>query len=109
MKEYEVKVTEYAENELRGIAQYILNELKAPQAAINTLQAIRKEIKTLNRMPARIHQTPEEPWKSFGIRRMPVRNFYVYFWIDDEAFRVQVTNVVYAGRDQKKQLGIVRK
>ena len=59
MQEYEVKVTEYAEDALRGIGQYILNELKAPQAAINTLQAIRKEIKTLNHMPSRVHLTVE--------------------------------------------------
>lgn len=107
MQEYEVKVTQYAENALRSIGQYILNELLAPQAAVNTLQTIRKEIKTLNIMPARVHLTPEEPWRSFGIRRMTVKNFYVYFWIDDAAFRVQVTNVVYIGRDQKKQLEIM--
>lgn len=104
MHNYEVRVTEYAENALREIGLYILNEFSAPQAAINTLKTIRKEIETLNIMPERIHLTPEEPWMSLGIHRMTVKNFYVYFWIDTDANRVQITNVVYVGRDQKKQL-----
>ena len=35
---------------------------------------------------------------------MRVKNFYVYFWIDEENLRVQVTDVIYVARDQKKQL-----
>lgn len=107
MQEYEVKVTEYVEDALRGIGQYILKELQAPQAAVNTLQAIRKEIKSLNKMPTRVHLTPEVPWRSYGVRRLRVKNYYVYFWIDEDEFRVQVTHVVYVGRNQKNQLEIM--
>lgn len=55
-------------------------------------------------MPERIKLTEEEPWRSEGIHRMRVRNYYVYFWIDDENDRVQVTSVIYVARDQAAQL-----
>ena len=55
-------------------------------------------------MPHRVHRTPEEPWHSEGIRRMPVGSFYVYFWVDEERKRVQVTDVIYMKRDQQRQL-----
>ncbi len=35
---------------------------------------------------------------------MPVKNYLVYFWIDEETRSVQVTAVVYGRRDQRRQL-----
>jgi plasmid stabilization system protein ParE len=101
---YTVKVTPYAQSALREIGQYIALNLQSPQNAVQTLSAIRKEIKSLDLMPARFARTPDEPWGSKGVRRMQVRNFYVYFWIDEERKVVQVTNVIYVGREQKTQL-----
>ena len=48
--------------------------------------------------------TPEEPWHSVGIRRMLVKNYNIYFWIDDEKSIVQITDVLYGRRNQPKQL-----
>ncbi len=31
---------------------------------------------------------------------MRVKNYYVYFWIDEENSKVQVTAVIYVARDQ---------
>ncbi len=33
-----------------------------------------------------------------------VKNFLVYFWIDEEKGKVQVTAIIYGRRDQTKQL-----
>ena len=104
MQEYEVRITEHAEESLREIVAYIWEELMVPQTAIDLLQTIRQEIKKLSYMPSRIHLTPEEPWRGYGVRRMRAKNFYVYFWIDEENLRVQVTDVIYVARNQKKQL-----
>ena len=107
MRKYEVKITSHAKESLHNISQYILKELQAPQAAEKTMVAIRSQIYTLDVMPTRIPITDEEPWRNYGIRRMRVKNFYVYFWIDEDEHRVQVTNVVFVGRDQRKQLEIM--
>ena len=46
----------------------------------------------------------EEPWRSEGIRKIVVKNFLVYYWIDDKCNKVQVTAVIYSKRDQIEQL-----
>ncbi len=55
-------------------------------------------------MPARIPLTAEEPWHSQGIHKMVVKNFLVYFWIDDKNLCVWVTAVIYGRRNQRQQL-----
>ena len=46
----------------------------------------------------------EEPWRSEAIRKIVVKNFLVYYWIDDKCNKVQVTAVIYSKRDQIGQL-----
>jgi toxin ParE1/3/4 len=104
MVEYQVKVTKHAENAMREIAQYISRELMNETAAINHLQLFQKEIKALSNMPESIKLIPEQPWHDEGIRRKRVKNFYICFWIDADAKKVQVTDVIYVGRDQSRQL-----
>ena len=101
---YVVEITPYAEDALREIGQYIAINLQSVQNAIRTLSMIREEIKNLRFMPARVPLTPDEPWRSEGVHRMLVKNFYVYFWIEDLNKVVRVIHVVYVGRDQKTQL-----
>ncbi|MEW6622045.1 MAG: hypothetical protein AB1420_02755 [Bacillota bacterium] len=35
---------------------------------------------------------------------MPVKNFFIYFWNDEENSKVQVAAVIYGKHDQLKQL-----
>ncbi|MBQ9436989.1 MAG: type II toxin-antitoxin system RelE/ParE family toxin [Lachnospiraceae bacterium] len=108
MKTYTVRITRQAREHLRGIKKHIAEELLAPDAAKNTISAIKKEIKSLDKMPERIKLTDEEPWRSEGIHRMRVKNYYVYFWIDEENSKVQVTSVIYVARDQAAQLVLMK-
>lgn len=109
MKTYTIRITRQAREHLRSIKAYITNELLAPEAADNTISRLKKEIKSLSRMPERIKLTEEEPWRSEGIHRMRVKNYYVYFWIDEESSTVQVTAVIYVARDQAAQLDLMDK
>ena len=36
--------------------------------------------------------------------RLLLKNFLIYYWVDDENNRVQVTAVIYSRRDQIRQL-----
>ena len=101
---YEVRITRHAEASMREIAHYIAYDLLAPDAAVNLLMAFQHEIGKLDHTPHRVHLTPEEPWHSAGVRRLAVRGFYVYFWVDEEHRRVQVIDVIYMKRDQLRQL-----
>lgn len=78
MKSYSVRITRQAREHLRGIKSYIANELPAPEAAANAIAGLKKGVKNLSTMPERIKLTEEEPWRSQGIHRMRVENYYVY-------------------------------
>lgn len=51
-------------------------------------------------MPSRYHLAEEEPWHTKGIRKMSVKNFLVYYLIDEEKKAVWATAVIYGRRDQ---------
>ena len=104
MKQYAVRITRQARAHLRGIKKYIEEELLEPDVARSTIDSLKEEIKSLSHMPARIKLTDEEPWRSEGVRKIVVKNFLIYFWVDDENMRVQVTAVIYQRRDQLARL-----
>ena len=101
---YNVRITAHAIEALREISDYISSELANPEAAVKLLKILKTQINKLSFMPHRIKLTPEEPWHSEGIHRIQVKNFYIYFWIDERQKLVQITDVIYAGRDQEEQL-----
>ena len=101
---YQVKVTTQAQEHMQELVCYITQELHAPEAAMHLLDSLESAISSLSRMPRSVALTEEEPWHSYGIHKLPVKNFLVYFWIDEAARKVQVTAVIYGRRDQVRQL-----
>ena len=104
MDEYRIRITRQARDQLREIRRYIEYELLAPIAAKNTIAAIKAKMQSLTHMPSRIHLTPEQPWHDQGVRRDRVKNYYIYFWIDEQNKSVQIIGVIYVQRDQSRQL-----
>jgi len=100
-KKYKIIITPFAEDSMREIAQYITYDLLAPTSAVRLLRKFQEEIGKLDFMPERVHLTPEEPWRSYGVRRLLVKNFYIYFWIDENKSTVRITDVSYVRRDQE--------
>ena len=76
----------------------------APEAADNLLDDLKASILKLSVLPKKYPLIEEEPWRSEGVRKIVVKNFLVYYWIDEEYNKVQVTAVIYSKRDQIKQL-----
>ena len=104
MDAYRIILTPDAEEDMRELRSYIADVLSARNTALAYVQAVRKEIRSLSEMPARYRSVDEEPWHSRGIRRLIVKNSYVYYRIDEAAKKVLILNVVYARRDQLKAL-----
>ena len=104
MELYKIIVTPDAAANLTELRYYIANILMAPDAALRHIRLIRTEIAKLKQFPARISPVHEEPWHSRGIRFLIVKNFYVYYRIDENARTVFILNVVYSKRDQLKVL-----
>lgn len=102
--QYTIKITSQAQEQLREILHYIAFELEAPDAAVQMLDKLQKDIASLSYFPNRIALTEEEPWHSMGIHRMPVKNYLVYFWINEAEKKVQVTAILFNRRNQNEQL-----
>mgnify|MGYP001625432077 FL=1 len=104
MKQYTVMLTTQASNQILEYASYIQNELLNPQAARKFVKDLREAIAGLDTMPQRHPQLEEESWRSQGVRKMIVRGYLVYFWINEQTAVVHVVAVIYGRRDQFAQL-----
>ena len=107
--EYEVRITLQAQAHLREIRDYIAQKLLAPEAAKNTVQRLGTVMASLSQMPNRVPLIEEEPWRSEGVRVRAVKNFLIYFWVNEAEKTVQIIAVIYARRDQTSvlsQLGL---
>ena len=101
---YQIHITKYAFHQIEEIKQYISCALFAPQPAKNLLLLMEKAISSLEQMPSRNPLVKEERWSKQGIRRLVVRNFLIYYRVDEETMRVVIIAVVYGRRDQLDQL-----
>lgn len=104
MDEYKIKVTRQAKEHLALIREYIATELKEPAIAKRILELLRSEIMSLQTMPYRVKCIDEQPWGELGFRKIRVKNYYIYFWVDENRKEVQILAVIYVRRDQAKQL-----
>lgn len=101
---YEVRLTIEAENDLRGIFEYIAFELQSPQNAAGQLDRLEQSIMVLDQMPERFRVYEKEPWHSRNLRIMPVDNYLVFYIPNHRELTVKVMRVMYGGRDIPKQL-----
>ncbi|MBQ0102097.1 MAG: type II toxin-antitoxin system RelE/ParE family toxin [Firmicutes bacterium] len=101
---YKVKLTPHAIGQLKETIGYISKQLLVPDVALAWSNRLQKEISGLDTLPLRYPLVENEPWKSYGIRKMPVENFIVYYLPEEETETVWVTAVVYGRRDQQNAL-----
>lgn len=55
-------------------------------------------------MPYRVKLIEEVPWREMGFRKIRVKNYYIYFWVNDDTKEVNIIAVIYVRRDQAQQL-----
>lgn len=101
---YEVITTDEAEADLRSIYKYIAFELLSPDNAAGQLGRLEEHIVGLEEFPEKFRHYEKEPWRSRGLRVMPVDNYLVFYIPDKDAGIVTVIRVMYAGRDVDSQL-----
>lgn len=101
---YSVKISAQAEEDLKRIFEYIAFDLMSLQNANAQLGRLESNILKLKEMPERFKAYDKEPWKTRGLRIMPVDNYLVFYIPDKETQTVTVIRVMYGGRDTDKQL-----
>ncbi|MCD7717261.1 MAG: type II toxin-antitoxin system RelE/ParE family toxin [Lachnospiraceae bacterium] len=101
---YAVEISRQAETDLREIYEYIAFDLQAPENAGGQIERLETCISGLSYMPQRFRGYEKEPWKSRGLRVVPVDNYLVFYIADDNTETVTIIRVMYGGRDVDSQL-----
>ena len=101
---FSIVFSKQAEDDLKGIFEYISISLQAIENAIGQLDRLEKSILGLQEMPKRFPQYKREPWKSRGLRMMPVDNYIVYYIPNEVTQTITIVRVMYAGRNITEQL-----
>lgn len=101
---YKIKITKQAKEHLLLIREYIATELNEPGIAKKMLELLKAEMYSLETMPHRAKYIDEKPWRDLGFRKIRVKNYYIYFWIDEQEKEVNILAIIYVRREQNKQL-----
>lgn len=101
---YEIELTKQAQADLEGIYEYIALTLLSPENAEGQLERLEGSILSLDHMPLRFREYDTEPWRSKGVRIMPVDNYVVLYVPDGAKGMVTVIRVMYGGRDIDREL-----
>ena len=104
MEKNKIKVTRQAKEHLALIREYIATELKEPIIAKRMLEQLKAEMMSLQTMPYRVKLIDEQPQGKLGFRKIRVKNYYIYFWVDEDRKEIQILAVIYVRRDQAGQL-----
>lgn len=89
---------------MRSIYEYIAFELLSSDNAAGQLGRLEEHIVGLEESPEKFRYYEKEPWRTRGLRVMPVDNYLVFYIPDKDAGIVTVIRVMYAGRDVDSQL-----
>lgn len=103
---FNVVVSIQAEEDLRGIFEYIAFELLSPENAEKQLERLEEQILSLDKMPEQFPRYGKEPWHSIGLHFVTVDNYIVFYLPDIEKQVVTIFRVMYSGRNIEKQLNI---
>jgi len=104
MSDWGILFTNQAEDDLRGIYEYIALTLLEPVTAKDLTQRIVKQIFKLKVSPQRHAVYPKNPWKSRGLRRVNVGNYAIFFVIIENTQTVVVIRIMYGGRNIERIL-----
>ena len=96
---YTVILSRRAFADLDEIYDYIATELRSTQNAAAQLARLEENIYALDQMPERYRRYEKEPWHSRGWRIMPVDHYCVFYMPDHDSKVVNITRVLYGGRD----------
>jgi toxin ParE1/3/4 len=96
---YQITYSSEALDDIRKIYSYIAFELQVPETALNQVNRIRKQIRSLNFMPMRYGIVDWEPWKSMKIHKLPIDNYIVFYLADSNLYTVTIVRIVYGGQD----------
>jgi len=101
---YPVIITDVAEEDILDTVKYIADVLKAPTAANNLLDEIERHEEILENTPNIYPLVPDEYLAEKGLRFSMVKNYLLFYTIDEDDEIVTVIRFLYGRRDWKSIL-----
>ena len=102
MIQYQIKITELAEEDLENAADYIANELGNLSAAENIVQGIRTKINSLVNFPERNELDEDEILAALGVRKEYYRNYKIYYVVESDT--IVIVRILHMLVDSKAWL-----
>lgn len=96
---FDVIIESTAEKDLHGIFTYISETLLEPAVAKRIYLSIKEQILSLSSMPLRYALIDEEPYRSMGVRKIPVENYIAFYIVDENRKTVHVFRILYYRRE----------
>lgn len=104
MEKYKIQLAIKAKNDFVGIIKYIRYNLLEPNIAKRYAKTIKEEIKKLEYMPQKFNITHSNIIKDDEIRKMVIKNYIVFYSIDENEKIVNVERILYGGTNWKNEL-----
>ena len=101
-KNYEYIFTESAEADIDLTFSYISDTLNNPDAASDLADELEAQLEKICKRPETGKIVENEFLKRNDVWRFLVKNYIVYYLIDDVNRQIVILRFVYSGRDQDK-------
>jgi plasmid stabilization system protein ParE len=101
---YSLVITNIAEEDILDTVYYIANVLKAPTAANNLLDEIERHEEILENTPNIYPSVPDEYLAQRGLKFTRIKNYLLFYAINEDDKIVTVIRFLYARRDWKNIL-----
>lgn len=99
MATYRVDLSEPAENDLVDIVKYIASQLSAPLSALNMMDLLDEAMTGLSDLSQICPVVRDERLSQMGYRKLIVKNYVVFFSIDEKNKVVNIERILYVRRD----------
>ncbi|NPV45049.1 MAG: type II toxin-antitoxin system RelE/ParE family toxin [Firmicutes bacterium] len=97
---YKIRYLPLASKDLTNIVSYIADELKAPKAAMDLIDALDTSISRLAQFPYSWRVYQSEKSLDYEYRVLPVKNYLVFYVVKEQV--VEIHRVIYAKMDLSK-------
>lgn len=102
MKQYKIKITQLAEQDLENAGDYIAYYLKNPTAAANMVKGIKNLINSLANFPERNELDEDKLLAELGVRKDYYKNYKIYYIIDEDT--IYIVRILHMLVDSKAWL-----
>ncbi len=101
---YKLAYLPLANRDIANAVNHIADELFAPKAALDLLEALDQSISRLKDFPysCRVYQPVKLLEQEYRI--LTVKNYAIFYTVDEQKKLVEIARVIYAKRDLEKQL-----